>query len=158
MALQSNVHQLGMFPRVTIVAGRPMVQRSEHVEAAYSERFGDNLVEAAVFRDSIRNAAVAATVPDGLYADGDAVPDLYAATSTLNGGNYRSPGVRVSYARRIRDRLQAALGYGYAGVLTPSRDDLRTGLADELRGVLETRSAPTCCSRRFRQNSPERER
>ena len=141
MALQSNVHQLGMFPRVTIVAGRPMVQRSEHVEAAYSERFGDNLVEAAVFRDSIRNAAVAATVPDGLYADGDAVPDLYAATSTLNGGNYRSPGVRVSYARRIRDRLQAALGYGYAGVLTPSRDDLRTGLADELRGVLEAQRA-----------------
>lgn len=140
-ALQRNVHQLGMFPRVTIVAGRPTVQRSEHVEAAYREQFGNNLVEAAIYRDSIRDAAVAATVPDGLYADGDSVPDLYAATSTLNGGNYRSPGVRVSYARKIKDRLQAALGYGYAGVLTPSRSELHSGLAGELRAVLEAQRA-----------------
>lgn len=140
-ALQSNVRQLGMFPRVTIIQGRPTVQRSEHVEAAYREQFGDNLIEAAVYRDSIRDAAIAATVPDGFYANGDAVPDLYASTSTLNGGNYRSSGVRVSYARKIRDRLQAALGYGYAGVLTPSRNELRTGLSDELRAVLEAQRA-----------------
>lgn len=139
-ALQSNVQQLGMFPRVTIIQGRPTVQRSEHVEAAYREQFGNNLVEAAVYRDSIRDAAVAATVPDGLYA-AEAVPDLYASTSTLNAGNYRSPGVRVSYARKIRDRLQAALGYGYAGVLTPSRSELRTGVSDELRAVLEAQRA-----------------
>ena len=139
-ALQSNVQQLGMFPRVTIMQGRPTVQRSEHVEVAYREQFGNNLVEAAVYRDSIRDAAVAATVPDGLYA-AEAVPDLYASTSTLNAGNYRSPGVRVSYASKIRDRLQAALGYGYAGVLTPSRGELRTGMSDELRAVLEAQRA-----------------
>lgn len=140
MALQSSVRQLGMFPRVTIVNGRPTVQRSEHIEAAYREQFGNNLVEAAIFRDSIRDAAFAASVPEGIYGN-DAVPDMYASTATLNGGNYRSPGLRVSYARKIRDRLQAALGYGYAGVLTPSRSELRTQLADELRSVLESRRA-----------------
>ena len=140
-ALRSNVRQLGMFPRVAMVRGRPTVQRSEHVEAAYREQFGRNLVEVAVYRDSIRDAAVAAAVPEGAYVDGDMVPDLYSPTATLNGGNYRTPGIRVSYARKIRDRLQAALGYGYAGVLTPTRDHLRTSGADELRAVLEARRA-----------------
>ena len=140
-ALRSNVRQLGMFPRVAMVQGRPTVQRSEHVEAAYRQRFGNNLVEAAVYRDSIRDAAVAAAVPDGLYGSGEIVPDLHASTATLNAGNYRSPGARISYARKIRDRLQAALGYGYAGVLVPSRRQLRTGLPDELRAVLEAHGA-----------------
>ncbi len=140
-ALRGNVRQLGMFPRVALVSGRPTVQRSEHVEAAFRQRFGQNMVEAAVYRDSIRDAAVAASVPDGVYANGDIVPELYSATATLNGGNYRTPGARVSYARKIRDHLQAALGYGYAGVLAPSRHQLQTGLANELRGVLEAQPA-----------------
>lgn len=140
-ALRSNVRQLGMFPRVAMLHGRPTVQRSEHVEAAYREQFGHNLVEVAIYRDSIRDAAVTAMVPDGAYADGNLVPELYSPTSTLNGGDYRTPGVRVSYARKVRDRLQAALGYGYGGVLTPSRDHLQTGRADELRAVLDARRA-----------------
>ena len=139
--LRSNVRQLGMFPRVAMVRGRPTVQRSEHVEAAYRQRFGKNLVEAAVYRDSIRDAAVPAAVPDGLYSRGDMVPDLHADTATLNAGHYRTPGARVSYARKIRDRLQAALGYGYAGVLSPSRQQMRTGMSDELRSILESQGA-----------------
>ena len=69
------------------------------------------------------------------------MPDLYSAAATLNGGNYRTPGVRVSYSRKIRDRLQAALGYGYAGVLAPTRAQLRSAVSDELRQVLEAQGA-----------------
>ena len=140
-ALRSNVRQLGMFPRVAVVQGRPTVQRSEHVEVAYRETFGDNMIEAAVYRDSIRDAAISAAVPEGVFGEGELVPDLYSAAATLNGGNYRTPGVRVSYSRKIRDRLQAALGYGYAGVLAPTRAQLRSAVSDELRQVLEAQGA-----------------
>lgn len=140
-ALQSSVRQLGMFPRVALKQGRPTVQRSEHIEATYRERFGNNMIEAALYRDSIRDAAVAASAPDGLYADGELVPDLYASTATINGGNYRTPGARISYARKIRERLQVAVGYGYAGVLAPTRDRLETAGAEELRGALAARRA-----------------
>ena len=140
-ALRSNVRQLGMFPRVAVVQGRPTVQRSEHVEVAYRETFGDNMVEAAVYRDSIRDAAISAAVPEGVFGDGEVVPDLYSAAATLNGGNYRTPGVRVSYSRNIRDRLQAALGYGYGGVLAPTRAQLRSAVSEELRAVLESQGA-----------------
>ena len=140
-ALRSNVRQLGVFPRVSVVQGRPTVQRSEHIEVAYRETFGDNMVEAALYRDSIRDAAISAAVPDGAFADGEIVPDLYSSAATLNGGNYRTPGVRVSYSRKIRDRLQAALGYGYGGVLAPNRAQLHSTVSDELRAVLESQGA-----------------
>ncbi len=140
-ALRSSVRQLGMFPRVAVVNGRPTVQRSEHVEIAYRETFGDNLVEASVYRDSIRDAAISAAVPEGVFADGEVVPDLYSAAATLNGGNYSTPGVRVSYSRKLRERLQAALGYGYGGVLAPARNHLHSATPSELREVLESQRA-----------------
>ncbi len=140
-ALLSNVRQLGMFPRVALDSGRPTVQRSEHMEIAFRQQFGDNLVEAAVYRDSIRDVAVTAADPDGLYGYSDAVPDLYASTSTLNGGDFGASGLRVSYARKILDRLQAALGYGYGDVLSASSSELRSALPEELRARLEAQRA-----------------
>ncbi len=140
-ALVSNVRQLGMFPRVTLSAGRPTVQRSEHMEVAFREQFGNNLIEAAVYRDAIRDAAVVAADPDSLYGLRDSVPDLYASTSTLNGGDFGAAGVRVSYARKILEQLQAALGYGYGDVLSASGHELHSVRADELRARLESRRA-----------------
>lgn len=140
-ALRSNVRQLGMFPRVAMVQGRPTVQRSEHVEVAYRGQFGNNLLEVAAYHDSIRDAAVAAAVPDSLFDSGELVPDLRAETATLNGGSYSTPGVRISYARRIRDRLRLALGYGRTGVLSASRDRLHAASSEELRAALESQGA-----------------
>lgn len=139
--LRSSVRQLGLFPRVTMIQGRPTVQRSEHMEIAYRHRVGKNLVEVAVYRDTIRDAAVAAAVPDSLYGPGDVVPDLRAATATLNGGHHRSKGMRISYARRLRDRLQAALGYGHAGVVVASGERLDSSAPEALRSMLDTQGA-----------------
>ena len=134
--LRSNVRQLGLFPRVSAVQGRPTIQRAEHIEISYRQAFGSNMVEAAVYRDSLRDAAISATVPEGVFGDGEVVPDLYSSAATLNGGSYRAPGARLSYSRNIRDRLQAALGYGYGGVLAPTRAQLRSALAEDLRASL----------------------
>lgn len=140
-ALRSSVQHLGSFPRVTVVDGRPTVQRSEHAEAAYRQRFGNGLVEAAVYSERTRDAAISATVPDGTLGDGEVVPDLYSTASTVNAGSYQASGARVSYSRKIADRLRASLGYGYGGVLVPTRTHLREASAAELRKVLETRQA-----------------
>ncbi len=139
--LMRNVNQLGMFPRVALSGGRPTVQRSAHMEIAYREQFGDNLIEAAVYRDSIRDVAMTAADPDSLYGLRDSVPDLYASTSTLNGGDFGASGVRVSYARKIVERLQTALGYGYGDVLSTAGGALHGTLPDELRAQLAARRA-----------------
>jgi hypothetical protein len=131
-----------MFPRMSLSDGRPTVQRTEHIEVAYSEKMGDGLLEAGVYQDSLSDAAISAFVPAGHYADGNILPDLFSRSSTLNGGHHRTTGYRVSYARKIRERLEAALGYGSSGVLTLTEgQQLQTPDVAELRDALKMQRA-----------------
>jgi hypothetical protein len=140
-SLRQQVSTLGMFPRMSLRDGRPTVQRSEHMEIAYRETMGDGLLEVGVYQDSLSDAAVSAFVPGGHYADGNVLPDLFARSSTLNGGNHRTTGYRVSYARKIRERLEAALGYGSTGVLAVGEGPLETPDISELRDALHMKRA-----------------
>ena len=140
-SLRHNVSTLGMFPRLSLSDNRPTVQRTEHVEVAYREKMGDGLLEVGVYQDSISDAAVSAFVPAGHYADGNVLPDLFSRSSTLNGGRHRTTGYRVSYARKLRERLEAALGYGSSGVLTPNEGALQTAEVAELRDSLRMKRA-----------------
>jgi hypothetical protein len=141
LSLRQQVSTLGMFPRMSLRDGRPTVQRSEHMEVAYREDMGDGLLELGVFQDLLSDAAVSAFVSGGHYADGNILPDLFSRSSTLNGGHHRTTGYRVSYARRIRDRLEAALGYGSTGVLTTDQGLLETPEIAELRDSLHMKRA-----------------
>lgn len=141
-SLRHQVSSLGMFPRIALRDGRPTVQRTDHVEIAYRERMGDDgLLELAVYRDTLNDTALSAMVPAGHYAGGDILPDLFSQSSTLNAGRFDSSGYRVSYARKIRDRLQAAIGYGSSGVVSPGANQLTTPEAGELRRSLEMKRA-----------------
>ena len=139
--LRQQVSALGLFPRVALRNGEATVQRTEHMEIAYRERIGRGLVEAGVYQDLISDAAVSALAPEGALAVGEALPDLFARTSTINGGRHLLRGYRVSYARKIRERLEAALGYGSTGVLSPSENRLETADAGELRDLLKPHQA-----------------
>jgi hypothetical protein len=140
-SLRQQVSTLGMFPRMSLRDGRPAVQRTEHIEVAYSERIGEGLLEVGVFRDSLSDSAISAFVPAGHYADGNVLPDLFSRSSTLNGGNHRTTGYRVSYAQKIRERLEAALGYGSSGVLSPGEGIMQTPDVSELRDSLQMKRA-----------------
>jgi len=133
--LRRSVQSLGMFPRVALDHGRATVQRSEHIELAYRERVGKGKVEAAVFQDVISDAAVTALAPDHLVGGGDLLPDLFSRSSTLNGGRHFTRGYRVSYARKLADQLEAALGYSNTGVLT--RDEA-AGPTNGMAGLRRT--------------------
>ncbi len=138
-ALRWQVSSLGQFPRMSLWDGRPTVQRAEHIEIAYREQIGDGLLEMAVYQDSLSDAAISAVVPAG-FDRGNVLPDLFSRSSTLNGGHHQTSGYRVSYARRIRDRLEAAVGYGVTGVLSPDRAQAAADLS-ELRGGLDMERA-----------------
>jgi hypothetical protein len=140
-SLRTQVSTLGLFPRMSLRDGRPTVQRTEHIEIAYRESMGDGLLEVGVFQDSLSDAAVSAFVPGGHYADGNILPDLFSRSSTLNGGHHRTTGYRVSYARKIRERLEAALGYGSSGALAVGEAPLETPEIAELRDALHMKRA-----------------
>ena len=140
--LRRQVSSLGLFPRVALRDGRPTVQRTEHFEIAYREKVGgDGMIEAAVYRDSLSDAAISAYVPAGYFADGNVLPDLFGSSATLNGGIHQTTGYRISYARKLRDHLQAAVGYGLNGALAPDEDIIQTARIGDLRNSLRMRRA-----------------
>lgn len=116
--LRQSVSALGMFPRVSLFNGQTRVQRTEHVEAAYREELGRGLFEAAVYQDLITDAAVSALAPAGSLDRSSFLPDLFSKASTINGGRHVIRGYRVSYAQKVAERVEAALGYGNTGALT----------------------------------------
>ena len=138
--LRGQVSALGMFPRVSLHGGDAQVQRTEHVEVSYREQVGKGLIEAGAYKDDISNAALSALAPDGFVSTGEILPDLFSNASTINGGRHLASGIRVSYARRIRERLEAALGYGAGGVLTPKNNNPISGAGD-LRNMLQMQRA-----------------
>ena len=141
-ALRQRVSTLGLFPRVALNDGRATVQRTEHIEVAYREKIGQKgMLEVAAYQDSLSDAAVTALAPAGHFADGNILPDLFSNSSTLNAGLHRSKGYRVSYARELRDHLQAAIGYGVTGALSPTSSALETPSIRELRSSLRMRPA-----------------
>ncbi|MBG99009.1 MAG: hypothetical protein CMN58_01540 [Solibacterales bacterium] len=140
--LRRRVTSLGLFPRIALHDGNATVQRTEHVEIAYRENIGDNgMIEAGAYHDSISDAAISAYVPAGYFADGNVLPNLFGNSSTLNGGMHRTTGYRVSYARKLRDHLQAAVGYGFGGALTARENMVQTEKISDMRASLKMRRA-----------------
>jgi len=134
--LRRSVQSLGMFPRVALNDGAATVQRSEHVELAYRERIGKGKIEAAVFQDVIADAAVTALAPEHMAGGRDLLPNLFSRSSTLNGGRHFTRGARVSYARKLADQLEAALGYSNTGVLTAEGRSMQSTDMASVRGML----------------------
>ncbi len=135
-ALGRNLSALALFPRMSLVAGRPALQRGEHMEIGLQQKLGEDVFEAAAYRDRFSNAAVMGMFPVGLYAGGDLLPDLFSPMSSFNAGSYEATGYRVSYSRRLTEQVRAAIGYTYAGVLAAEREALATESPAELRSAL----------------------
>ncbi len=115
--LQHSVSALGMFPRLSILDGTTRVQRTQHMELAYREQLGKGLFQAALYQDMVSDAAVSALGPASALEGANLLPDLFSQASTINGGRHVINGYRVSYARKMAERVEAALGYGNTGAL-----------------------------------------
>jgi len=136
-ALGRSLTALGLYPRMSVLRGRPSLQRGEHMEMAVQQVWRGGQIELAAYRDGFSNAAVTALLPGSLYAAGDALPDLFSHTSSFNAGAYETTGYRVSYSRRMTESVTAGVAYGLSGVLTPVRESLASEEAGELRSVLK---------------------
>jgi hypothetical protein len=103
-------------PRMTMLAGAPLLENAHHHEISLSERVGDNKLQLAYYNDRVRNPALLG-VGDITGASGNVLPDVYSGTFSYNGGELRAQGVRFVYRRKVSDSLNATVDYGYGGVL-----------------------------------------
>lgn len=134
--LQQGLSTLGMLPRFSLRGGRQKIQRGEEFEVAYSRKIGSRVYGLSAYREAVTDAALSMITPDGLFAAGDILPDLFSGNSIFNAGDYHSTGYSASVTQNLGEHLAASLMYGSMGALTAGGRYPVNGNADELRSMI----------------------
>ena len=134
--LQHDLSTLGQFPRISLLAGKPKIQRGEEYEAAYSRKAGSRTYRVSAYYEMVRNASLSLLAPGGLFAGGDILPDLFTGNSTFNLGDLHNSGFDVSVTQEVGEHITAALFYGSDGTMTVENRELVSDSPDELRAMI----------------------
>lgn len=136
--LQSDLDTLGLFPRVSLLGGRPKIQRGEEYEIAYSKRIGSRTYSVSGYHEIVRNAALSMVAPQGMFGEGDVLPDIFTGNSIFNIGDHQNSGFSAAVTQSIAEHISATLTYGSEGALSVAGRDLVTNSPDELRSMIRS--------------------
>jgi len=134
--LQRDLNSLGLFPRMSMLNGRPRVQRGQEYEVTYSKKAGSRTYSVTAYHESISDAALTLVAPGGLYGGPDILPDVFSNSSIFNAGNFQSTGYTAAVTQNLGQYLAASVMYGSVGVLTAGNRELVTNDPDELREMI----------------------
>jgi hypothetical protein len=136
--LQRDLSTLGLFPRISLLGGRPKIQRGEEYELSYSLKARSRTYQVSAYRESVTNAALSLVAPDGMYSGGDILPDLFSANSIFDAGNFHNVGYMAAVTQNVGDHLSATVMYGSMGALTAQDRELVSNSPDELRSMIRS--------------------
>ena len=134
--LQHDLSTLGQFPRISLRAARPQVQRGEEYEAAYSRKAGSRTFRVSAYYEMVRNATLSMVAPEGTFTGGDILPDLFTGNSIFNLGDLHNSGFDGSVTQNFGDHVSASLIVGDEGALTVDNRELVSNNPDELRAMI----------------------
>jgi len=135
--LQRDLNTLGLFPRMSLLAGKPKMQRGQDLELSYSRKMGSRVAQVSTYRESVSNAALNMMAPDGAFS-GDLLPDLFGNNDIFDAGNYQSTGYTAALTQNLGEHFSATGMYGTMGSLTAARGALTSGSPDELRSMMRS--------------------
>jgi hypothetical protein len=133
---QQDLNTLGMFPRVSLRDARARIQRGTEYEAAYSRKWGSRTFTVSAYHETVRNAALSLVAPQGMYSNGDILPDLFTGNSIFNAGDFQSSGLTAGVTQNIGDHVSATAIYSSEGALTADSRELVSNSPDELRAMI----------------------
>jgi hypothetical protein len=135
--LRRDLAALAILPRVSVVKGHSRIQRAQNFELSYQKEIGRTNISAAVFRESVANAALNLQGPGDLFV-GDILPDIGSRGAIFNVGNFKRSGFMTSVTQRLNDFVEASIAVGRGGAITAQQRVLRGESAEELRSVLQS--------------------
>jgi hypothetical protein len=136
--LQRDLSTLGLFPRISLLGGRPKIQRGEEYELTYSLKARSRTYMVSAYRESVTNAALSLVAPAGMYSGADILPDLFSVNSIFDAGDYHSVGYTAAVTQNLGDHLSATVMYGSTGALTAQNGELVSNSPDELRSMIRS--------------------
>ena len=130
--LQDGLTGLAMFPRVSLREGRARVQKNQSFEVGYRRTAGSRTYAAAVYQDSLRDAALTASGA-AVFAPGELLPDLASSSYVFNIGDYRGFGYLASVTQELWGAWAAGFAAGASSMLIQDAGGA-SGSAAEVRG------------------------
>jgi len=134
--LREDLNTLGMFPRLSLDAGRTQLQRGEEYEVAVAHKIGSRGVRLSAYHEALSDAALAMVAPTGFFMAGNMVPDLFSNTSVFNAGNFDMTGLDAAITQNLGEHATASVSYGNEGALTAWHEELEGNSPDELRSMI----------------------
>ncbi|MGA2135844.1 MAG: carboxypeptidase-like regulatory domain-containing protein [Bryobacteraceae bacterium] len=134
--LQQEIGTLGLFPLVSLIAGRSAVQRGQDMEAGYSRTMGSRKFSARVYHESIRDLALTVASPAGFLPTGDILPDFNSGTAVFNAGSFAGMGYTAAATQDLGSHVSAMVIYGSTGALKADSGDTVSGNPDDLRAMI----------------------
>jgi hypothetical protein len=121
-------------PRMSLIGGNPTLERAHHHEISVSRRLGRTKLQAALYKDNIRNTALTGT--GEVDADsGEVLPDIYSGTFTYGGRELDTNGMRLVVQRELVSGLTGTVDYSYGGVMDVPSDTAWDSLRPSMRVV-----------------------
>jgi Carboxypeptidase regulatory-like domain len=141
--LQRDVTALAVLPRVSIRDGQARVQRSQNMEIGYEVQIGSRTYNVSAYRETVGNAALTMSTPQGFYMQGDLLPELYSNSSVFNIGRYARQGYTATVTQQVGESYTVSVSAGRGGVLTTDSDQvLESGSAGEVRQLVRAAQRP----------------
>jgi hypothetical protein len=136
--LQHDLNTIGLFPRISLLGGRPRIQRGNELELAYTRKIGSRTYELSAYRESVVNAALSLVSTANLEPSSDLLPDLFTGNSIFNAGHYEGDGYTAAVTQNLGERFSATLMYGTMTGLTAGQGEIVSGSPDELRSLIRS--------------------
>jgi len=137
-SLAESLAALALLPRLSLLDGRPVVQRSRNMEIGYEKKLQKTTVNLTAYYEAVSNAAMTLVAPEGLFAPGDVLPDISSQSSVLDAGSFQRTGFAASVTQALGDRVQVGSSFGSSGGLTSAQQDLSAASVGALRSNLQT--------------------
>jgi hypothetical protein len=135
--LQRSLDTLALFPRLSLVDGKPKIQRANDYEVALTRHVRSRSVRISAYRELLDNTALTIVAPAGLFAgSGDLLPDLFSNSSVFNAGNFDNVGYSAAFTQDLGGHLSATAMYDNEGALTAHGQELVSETPDELRAMI----------------------
>lgn len=145
-SLNQDLTALATLPRISLATDHVRLQRTQNFEMGYQRVLGRTTYTAAVYSESVSNAAFTLSGPQNFLPVSDSMPDIGTNSRIFNVGNFNRVGYTVAMKQSLTDHLDASVAAGSTGALAEDAAQVEANTsanpAAGIRSAIHERQSP----------------
>lgn len=140
-SLNQDLAALATLPRISLSDDHVRVTRTQNFEAGYQRVSGARTYTAAVYSESVTNAAFTMSGPQAFLPVTDAIPDIGTNSAIFNVGDFKRIGYTGAVKQQLTEHVSASVAGGATGGLTADSAAVSNS-ANALRATIRDQELP----------------